>query len=283
MQSKAQTNELLQQKRYRNVLLISTILIIVIAGLIYRNYKINQKVNLLLDKKNQQLDIVNEQLNVANQAKTKLFSIISHDLRSPVSQLFTFLKVQQINSSQISEELRKNHQTKLLQSAANVLTTMEDLLLWSKSQMENFELDLEEIDLQQLFKESIKLMQHQADAKNVEIKIADLKVKGLHSDHNLLIIVLRNLLQNAINHAHPNTLVLLHAGLNELGAPYLSIQNQGDLISQEKIDSLMSNQYVKSKSSGYGLVIVKELLDKLNAKLHIKSSLDTTVMTVHFS
>ncbi len=283
VQSKAQAKELVRQKQYKAILIISMFLVLIIAALVFYNYKQKQKVNLLLDKKNHELDKVNSQLSIANQTKTKLFSIISHDLRSPVSQLFTFLKLQQLNSPQISNEEKSTHQKKLMQSASAMLSMMEDLLLWSKSQMENFELDIEEVSALHLFEESITLIQDQADAKEISIKIGDLKAQNLQGDRNLLLIVLRNLLQNAINNSYNHTSIILTAGLNERQKRYISIINKGEIIPQEKIEQLLSNQYVKSKSSGYGLVIVKELLQKLDGALQIKSTADATIITIAFS
>lgn len=274
--------QLYEEKRTRWFLIGGAFLLLIALFSIYLNVRNKKKANLLLDKKNQQLDIVNSQLNNANQTKTKLFSIISHDLRSPVSQLFTFLRVQQVNPDQISEEQKAAHQKKLLNSATNLLATMEDLLLWSKSQMEHFELDIERVILGELFEEAISLMQNQADAKGISIKIDDLKTEELQSDQNLLMIVMRNLLQNAINHSFNNTSILLNTGV-ENGKSFISILNHGEVISGDKIEELLSNQNVKSKSSGYGLVIVKEMLEKLNGTLQISSTTDVTEIKVSFS
>ena len=275
-------NEQLKQERNTRFFLIGGAGLLFIALLsIYFGFRTKQKANKLLDKKNQELDLLNEQLSGANQTTAKLFSIISHDLRSPVSQLFTFLRVQQVNPNQISAEQKEIHQKKLLSSATNLLATMEDLLLWSKSQMEHFELEIDEINMDQLFSESKALMQNQADAKNIKIDIGALNLVKLKSDQNLLMIVLRNLLQNAINHSFNDTSILLNAE-NPNQQPIISIVNLGAQITTEKIDELLSNNNVNSKSSGYGLLIVKELLQKLNATLQIESLESATTMKIIF-
>jgi signal transduction histidine kinase len=274
--------QLIEEKKTRWFLIAGTILLFIALFSIYLNFKNKQRANVLLDRKNQQLDSINEQLKNANQTKAKLFSIISHDLRSPVSQLFTFLRIQQINPSQISDEEKNIHQNSLIESSKKLLATMEDLLLWSKSQMDNFELDIETIDVSLLFNDAKLLMQNQAEAKNLQIEVGDLKLNSLKSDENILIIILRNLLQNAINHAYPNSIIYLNADMDFDGKVNLSIQNKGDIISAEKIDELLNHHNVKSKSSGYGLLIVKELLQKLNGTLQIVSSKDSTKITIIF-
>jgi signal transduction histidine kinase len=267
--------QLQQEKRTKWLLGGAAVLLLFALSLIYLNYRNKQKANLLLDKKNQQLDIINVKLNESNLTKTKLFSIISHDLRSPVSQLFTFLKLQQKNASLISAEEREVHQQKLITSSKHLLETMEDLLLWSKSQMENFELDMQEVDVLQLL-ESVSLsMEAQAEAKNINIEIGHIGLKSLYSDENLLIIILRNLLQNAINHAYADSFIVMNADKDINGRPYLTVNNRGDEIPSDKIAVLLNHSNIQSKSSGYGLLIVKELALKINAELNISNNAES--------
>ncbi|MDQ8006260.1 MAG: ATP-binding protein [Pedobacter sp.] len=275
--------QLRQEKTTRALLIGGAVLLLLVLAAILYSYRTKQKANLLLAFKNAQLDALNEELSNANQTKTKLFSIISHDLRSPVSQLFTFLKLQQANPNAFSEENKQQHQQKLMQSSRQLLATMEDLLIWSKSQMEHFELMENQIDVEGLFSEAKLLMQNQADAKNLEINIANLGVQSLQSDENLLTIVLRNLIQNAINHAYESTAIDLSTGVNEKNQSFITVANKGDVISEEKINALMNETHVQSKSSGYGLVIVKELLQKIDASLQIVSDENSTKMTVFFA
>ncbi|RZK56905.1 MAG: hypothetical protein EOO87_04270 [Pedobacter sp.] len=272
--------QLQQEKTVRWLLVGGAILLLSVLATILYSYRTKQKANLLLEQKNAQLDLLNEELEDANQTKSRLFSIISHDLRSPISQLFTFLKLQQTNPNTFTAENKAQHEQVLMESSKQLLATMEDLLLWSKSQLEHFELDIEEVEVLQLFNDSIGLIRNQAETKNVAIKIGELSLTSIKSDHNFLNIVLRNLLQNAVTHSFPQSAVFLNAGLTP--NPYISIINTGDIISPEKINELLNNHHVKSKSSGYGLLIVKELLQKLNGTLSIESSHEQTIIMVEF-
>lgn len=274
--------ELKQEATTRWLLTGGALLLLGALALIYLNFRNKQKANLLLDKKNKELDLLNEQLTNANEVKTKLFGIIAHDLRSPVSQLFTFLKLQQEQAGLMPEEEKKKHQQRLMQSSSHLLETMEDLLIWSKSQMDNFELNADEVNIQELFSETALLMQGQAEVKGLEICIGASGPGYIRTDQNLLTIVLRNLLQNAVNHAFAGGVIYLNAGLNDQRQPFLSILNHGEVIPSDKIEELLNNNHVKSKSSGYGLLIVKELLFKINAVLKITSNTEDTTMQVIF-
>jgi signal transduction histidine kinase len=275
--------QLEQEKMTRWMLIGGAVLLFIALSSFYFNFRNKQKANVLLDQKNRQLDVINAQLNSANQTKARLFSIITHDLRSPVSQLFTFLKLQQSGPDLMTEEERQIHQQKLMQSSTKLLSTMEDLLGWSKSQMDSFALDMDELHIVDLFEEVAATMQAQADDKSIEIKISTIGTQILRSDQNLLVIALRNLLQNAINHSFTNSIIQLHSGINDQKKIYLSIVNHGAVISTKKIDELINNVDVTSKSSGYGLLIVKEMLAKLDAVLEINSNEQATTIQVVFS
>jgi signal transduction histidine kinase len=279
----AKNLQLKQEKIIRWILTGSAVLLLAALSLIYLNYRNKQRANLLLDQKNKQLDILNEQLNAASQVKAKLFGIISHDLRGPVSHLFTFLKLQQANPEFISEADKKQRQKDLMQSSADLLTTMEDLLLWSKSQMDHFELDNERIDIQHLFAELINVSQGQLESKNLKLEIGEPGFKDIESDYNLLLAILRNLLQNAINNSFAGTVILIGTGIDDQNKSFLSILNHGEVISAEKISKLINNVQISSKSSGYGLLIVKELTERIGASLTIESTAAGTVTKIVFS
>ncbi len=281
-QNQIKNLQLQQEKKMRWLLAGAVLLSLLAVGLIYLNVKNKQKANLLLHQKNSELDDINAQLSNANQTKAKLFSIISHDLRSPVSQLFTFLRLQQANPNFITEDEKLAHQRKLIQTSTNLLATMEDLLFWSKSQMDNFELHIETINLIPLLNDVILPLQNQADLKSLKFIIEQEDINILKTDPNLLTIILRNLLQNAIDNAYPDTKIYINAGLNPQNNIYISILNTSENISPEKINELLNNTNIKSKSTGYGLVIVKELLQKLSGKLYIESTSNKTILKIVF-
>jgi signal transduction histidine kinase len=279
----AKNLQLQQEKKTRWVLIGAALLLLAAILLVYQNFRNKQKANLLLDKKNKQLDIINEQLIAANQTKAKLFGIISHDLRSPVSQLFTYLKLQHTRPGLMTEENKAQHQRELMLSSSNLLTTMEDLLLWSKSQMEHFKLDNEAIDVEHLLAEVMRLLQGQAEGKKLKLELGKLDYRFVNSDYNLLFTIFRNLLQNAVNNAFAETVISIQANINAQKQQYISILNHGEMIPAEKIEELINEVDIKSKSTGYGLLIVKDLTGMIGARLNIFSTMEGTTTQVVFS
>ena len=273
--------QLKQEKRIRGLFAGAAALSLFALVLIFINYRNKRSANIALDRKNRELDQINEKLNVANQTKSQLFGMISHDLRGPVGQLFTFLKLQQKLSS---EDERDKHRQELIRSSSNLLDTMEDLLLWSKSQMENFEPEFEELLLIDLFNSAIAFLSNQANARQVQVQVGNMDFDRVETDYNLLLMILRNLLQNAIQHSDDNGTVVIQTGFNQENQKFISVHNFGETIGEDQISQLLNSRKVKSKSSGYGLVMVQEMSEHIRAHLSIDSGVESgTTITLIFN
>ena len=281
-ENKAKKLELQQEKATRKVLTDTAFLLLITILLVYLSFRNTQNANLLLDKKNRQLDTLNEQLMAGNRTKAKLLGIISHDLRSPVSQLFTFMRLQQNRPGLLTEACKNQYQQELLLSSANLLATMEDLLLWSKSQMDHFTLYNEDVNIAHLLAALTRQLQAEAKDKKIILEIEKPEYQFVNSDYNLLFTILRNLLQNAVKHAFSETVILIGANINAQQQPYISIVNRGEMIPAEKIQKLINEVDINSKSSGYGLLIVKDLSAMIGAEFNICSTLEGTTTQVVF-
>src|SRR5690606_21306884 len=108
-------------------------------------------------KTNQKLQLLNAELDHANKVKTRFFSILNHDLRSPVANLIHFLHLQKDNPELMDEATKNRMQNKTISDAENLLSSMEDILLWSKGQMENFKPEPKKVTVNQLFEDNKKV------------------------------------------------------------------------------------------------------------------------------
>jgi hypothetical protein len=123
----------------------------VLLFVIYSNKrKSAQKLNI----QNIQLYDLNMRLNEANDTKSKLFGIISHDLRAPVSQLYELLKLQRsANYALITAEEKKKLEQETDATTITLLDTMEELLIWSKTQMNSFHVNNTLVDIKKVFRQ----------------------------------------------------------------------------------------------------------------------------------
>ncbi len=255
--------DITNQRRTRTFLIITLLLIISIAAIIYRNYAAKQKLN-------KALNIVNDKLNEANQSKTKLLSIITHDLRTPVSSLFNFLQLQKSAPGRLSAEQQEKFNNQINASAENVLSTMEDVLVWSKSQMEKFEPVIEPVDLDEFLDEILALNKTAAGNKNIElIKICPDSLY-LNTDPNFLKIILRNLLSNAVKFTPVNGNIQLMARKGN-DAIIIKVTDNGTGMPEEHITNIFNWNSIRSDSSGLGLRLAKEFTEKLNGSITVQS------------
>lgn len=275
--NKTQSLVLKSKQLSQNLLFAGMFLIILIAALLWRSYAIKQKANIALGlKKNeiseayQQISEVNEKLNEANQSKSKLFSIISHDLRGPVTSLFQFLSLQKNNPDWLNAEEKKKHSDRIIQSAENLSEVMEDLLIWSKSQMESFELSLETISIKELLDEVSLIYDIHLKEKNLRLNINCASGMQFSTDVNFIKIIMRNLLNNAIKYSPENDKISISVS-ESLNGIRLSFKNNGIGLNKAQIADMDNWQSIKSSSTGLGLKLTREFVEKLNGTLDIIS------------
>jgi signal transduction histidine kinase len=277
--------ELKNQKWVVYSLLAGFALILIIAGLLWKSYRTKQEVNKALNEKNEELNtlveqvsenneeltVLNEKLNEANQSKTKLFSIISHDLRSPVVSLFQFLKMQEPEVEHPDALFAPTYHQTMLQSAENLAELMEDLLIWAKSQMEHFELSLEPIDVRTFLTEVIKIHTIQTAQKHIIVHLDCPANLSFVTDTNFLQIIIRNLVSNAVKFSPEKDRILISASGNEDDIT-LTVKDNGGGLTGEQIANLFSWERMKAGSGGIGLKLTKEFIEKLHGILEVNST-----------
>ncbi len=96
--------ELKQASSTRKIMILGLISLGIFSLLLYFIYRNKEKLNKLLNQRNQQLDELSNELSIANDTKAKLFGVISHDLRSPVSSIVQLLHLQKENPEHFNTE-----------------------------------------------------------------------------------------------------------------------------------------------------------------------------------
>ncbi|WP_289664495.1 ATP-binding protein [Flavobacterium panacagri] len=251
-----------EAKRQRIFLISGIALICIIVLLLFKQNQNRKKTNLKLQALNQELD-------EANKIKLRFFSILNHDLRSPVSNLIHFLHIQKENPELIDEETAIRMQHKVTTGAENLLSSMEDILLWSKGQMENFKPQPRKITIAALFEETEK---HFSNIENIAILFENPENIILETDENYLKTIIRNLTGNAIKALDktPNAKIVWKAW-EENQKNYLSITDNGPGGTQEKFKALYDESEVVGIKSGLGLHLIRDLATAINCKIEVCS------------
>ncbi|HMH24649.1 MAG TPA: HAMP domain-containing sensor histidine kinase [Puia sp.] len=246
----------------RVLLVLGLVALGIIALLLYFIYRNKENLNRILNEKNEQFAITNRQLALANDTKARLFGIISHDLRSPVSRIVQLLEIQKQKPELLDETARRRHDERLRSASENVLETMEDLLLWSKSQMQHFTPQPMTLRVGELVQKEIGLLKEPIEEKSIRIDQQVSEEFLLTTDENFLAVILRNLLQNAVKYSDEGSSISITAeGRN------LSITNQSAKADAASLNARMRNEKIDSGGSGLGLQIARDLAASLGANI----------------
>ena len=211
----------------------------------------------------------------SNQEKDKLFSIISHDLSAPMLTVKQYLELLQAVELDIDE--RKTIEKSLARSLNDANTLLNNLLLWAKNQMHLHYVQLETINIKTLLSETVSLYQVQADHKKIRVKVCaeeDLYVKA---DQNMLNVVFRNLLNNAIKFSHLGGEIEFRAFI-ENNQCIISLKDHGIGIKEDKQDRIFSLNITSSygtaneKGTGLGLILSKDFMLQLGGDIWFNST-----------
>ena len=256
----------LQNKEKEKWFLIAGIALFGIIGSLLFYQSRNRK------KTNEKLQFLNTELNEANKAKTRFFSILNHDLRGPVANLIFFLQLQKESPEMLDEESTKRMQDKTIAGAENLLNSMEDILQWSKSQMENFKPQPKKIAVNSLFEE-IKI--HFSSEEKVEIIFENPEKIQILTDQNYLKTIIRNLTSNAIkalNETEKPTIIW--KAWQENNISYLSISDNGKGAENEQFKALYDDKEVAGIKSGLGLHLIRDLAKAIDCQIQVNSKVN---------
>jgi signal transduction histidine kinase len=257
--------ELENASRTRLLLVLGLAALGVISLLLYFIYRNKEKLNRVLNERNDQLDDLNHRLEAANDTKARLFGIISHDLRSPVAKIVSLLQLQKARPDLLNEEARKKHDERLKIASENVLETMEDLLLWSKSQMQHFTLSLKPVLIADVLQKEINLLQEHLPEEDIRIVSRVPSSFVRQTDENFLSVIVRNLLMNAVKYGDGDSAISISADGSSL-----HISNHSASANLAVLNERLASGQIDSGSSGLGLQIVRDLADAIGAKVYFR-------------
>ena len=249
-------------------------LLAVIGGLLFYQSQ-NRK------KTNEKLQLLNTELDLANKTKTRFFSILNHDLRSPVANLIHFLQLQKDSPELLDEETKNRMQDKTISGAEDLLSSMEDILLWSKGQMENFKPQPKNVNVNQLFDDTKKVF---SGYIKIRFEYQNLNNIEIFTDENYLKTIIRNLTSNAINiftnTANPK---IIWKAWQENGTSFLSITDNGPGASEAQFKALYDDKEVVGIKSGLGLHLIRDLAKAIDCQVLVVSELEGgTTFTLKF-
>lgn len=211
--------------------------------------------------------------------KDKLFSIIAHDLRSPFNHILNFSELILTDIKTLKVEQVEYYSNIINSSAKNTLVLLNNLLSWAKSQTEQLNFNPKNQLLEPIVNEIIELSNSSAINKNIHLKYNNSEEINVFADTNMLKLVLRNLVSNAIKFTNTNGIINIYA-FNKDNIIEIAISDNGvgmNEESQNKLFNMETNETTpgteEEKGSGLGLVLCKEFVEKHGGKIWVESEL----------
>ena len=251
---------------------VPVLLFIYVSGIFLRkSYNSEKK---LADERLTAINAQKHELEFTNKEKDRLFSIIGHDLRSPLYSIQGYLEV--LNSTTISNEDRSEIQHQLYDLTSNTSQLLNNLLLWSSKS--GNDLKLNPVNLKETVTEVIDLIQPQAFKKNVQISCTSLSDKVfVEADKDMLQLVIRNLLSNAVKFTPPkgNVNVWCEPKDNTVN---IFVKDTGAGIPESKKKDIFTSRAKPTQGTaqesgiGLGLVLCQEFVTNMNGSISFEST-----------
>lgn len=271
-QISAQEQQIKYDGKVKIFLSVAIALILFTAAIIYFNQRKTTRLNKIINKQKREL----EQLG---RVKDKIFSVVSHDMRTPVNSLISFIQL--LEEGNIEQGKLKRYAASLKNNLTYTSSMMENLLNWAASQMQGFNTHLEIINAHTLAVEVLNALQSVADLKHINIENNIDEETQCKADCNMFSLVLRNLISNSIKFTPENGTIKLS---NELKAGKLLIivSDTGVGMTEEQVNHFNNSEYQgaglstpgtnKEKGTGLGLMLCRTFMGLMDSKITVSST-----------
>ena len=218
-----------------------------------------------------------EELLSTNDLKNKLFSIVSHDLRNPILSLNEIINL--FNEGVITDEEIKSYMPLISKNIKNTSALLENLLHWSRSQLKGERIQKNNFNLRIASLLQTTILEPLANEKNIKINNTIDENIDVHADRDMIELVFRNLISNAIKYCYEGGVISISSSL-ENEKVKVCVQDTGIGIAEENLQKLFGlNNYStpgtnKELGTGLGLLLCREFITKNGGRIWVESTLN---------
>ena len=211
-----------------------------------------------------------QRLQDLNQLKDRLFSVISHDLRSPLNTLLGILTM--VNEGHISEEELKQILPEISKNLSYTTGLVNNLLQWTKSQLQGEVVKPLQFDIHKTVNDAVNLSNQTASEKNIRIINAIPENTAVFADEDMIQAVLRNLVSNAVKFSRALSQIDISIS-NENNFATICVKDEGigmneeDLAKLFGVETFTTRGTIDEKGTGLGLLLCKEFVEKNGGKI----------------
>jgi hypothetical protein len=236
--------------------------------------------------KTKELQDKNEELEKRNTIKSRLISIISHDIITPLKFVTVAGRKLLENKSQMPEELQQETIEEMTETSRELQLLSTNILNWIKYVNENIRMMKGSFSPYNVTQQNLKLFESIAANKKINLKTSlDPSIKIVQYEEPVRVLMY-NLLLNAINFSDKGTVKVV--GSMEENDFIFSVTDEGVGMSQEQINNILSDEFIisstnvhKRKGNGLGYLIIKDLLKMIHGSITIESVINKgTTITI---
>lgn len=202
-------------------------------------------------------------LEFMNKEKDKLFSIIGHDLNTPINSLQQYLQL--LSEMELNTDERLEVEQNLAKSLSDAQYLLANLLEWAKNQLHNVPMTLVSMPVEKQLLPTLRMFEQIASRKNIQLVVEIDKDAVILADHNMFDLVMRNLLNNAMKFTNIDGIIQVGTILQE-DRCVIFVKDDGIGISPERQSEIFSLNIASSygtmneKGTGLGLVLCREYI-----------------------
>jgi two-component system cell cycle sensor histidine kinase PleC len=223
----------------------------------------------------------------ANQAKSKFLANMSHELRTPLNAIIGFSEIMESNMfGPLGSEKYHEYCSDIRSSGQYLLEVINDILDMSKIEAGRIRLDFEDLPLDALLGEAMRVVSARAEEKQLNVTSRISPDLQLRADRRALKQVVLNLLSNAVKFTHPGGRITVRGRVSG-ECIVLAIADTGIGIAKDALAKLgrpfeqVESQLTKShQGSGLGLAISKSLVELHGGSMRIRSALGKGTLVV---
>lgn len=223
-----------------------------------------------------ELMLVNRDLSKTNFQKDKIIAILTHDLKNPLQSIVQTLELINEADDLSPEEMAFIH-SELLKNTKRTYAMMENILEWSSFELKSQNSRIKEVDLKNLFGDTLEIMKTIANQKGINLQINYQSNPALRLESDRLLLILRNLIQNAIKFTQVGGEIKLQINQDEIET-LISVEDNGIGISDEQLRDIFQLEIkptygtAQEKGTGMGLHLCYQNAQKIGAELTVQST-----------
>ncbi len=283
-----ENQNLLEKQKAKNqqLIIISggivALLLAILSYVLWIKRRLQQNVNKELAIKNQEIELQNEEiqsqtdsLHHINQLKSKILSVISHDLRGPINNLYALLEM--VTKKIVTPEEFSELSVKLKSNLNVTQRTLENLLNWSLGQMEGIKTAPVAFNINSVIEDVAHLSEEAATRKQIIFKTDTKAPLFVLADVNQVHLILRNLFNNAIKFSKREGEVLIQFEVKNKFC-FVQIQDTGIGMTKSEVEMILNtNEYFtktgtdQEKGTGLGLLLCKDFIKRNGGEFFIES------------